>query len=54
MCGTPTRFQRQHVRFGFGFTADIMFADNYAVGTGLNVFRNGGKVSHYDRVIGDP
>ena len=42
------------VRFGFGFTADIMFADNYAVGTGLNVFRNGGKVSHYDRVIGDP
>ena len=42
------------VRFGFGFTADIMFADNYAVGTGLNVFRNGGKVSHYDRVLGDP
>jgi hypothetical protein len=42
------------VRFGFGFTADIMFADNYAVGTGLNVFRNGGKISHYDRTVGDP
>jgi hypothetical protein len=41
-------------RFGFGFTADIMFADNYAVGTGLNVFRNGGKLSYYDRVTGDP
>jgi len=42
------------VRFGFGFTADIMFADNYAVGTGLNVFRNGGKVAYFDRVTGDP
>ena len=25
------------VRLGFGFTADVMFADNYAVGTGVNV-----------------
>ena len=42
------------VRFGFGFTADVMFADNYAVGTGINVFRNGGKLSYFDRVTGDP
>lgn len=41
-------------RFGFGFTADVMFADNYAFGTGVNVFRNGGKVTHYDRVTGHP
>ncbi len=41
-------------RFGFGFTADIMFADNYAVGTGINVFRNGGKLAYYDRLTGDP
>lgn len=42
------------VRFGFGFTADVMFADNYAVGTGINVFRNGGRISYFDRVTGDP
>lgn len=42
------------VRFGFGFTADVMFADNYAIGTGINVFRNGGKLSYFERVTGDP
>ena len=42
----------QHRRFGFGFTADIMFADNYAIGTGVNVFRNGGRADHFDRVTG--
>ena len=42
------------VRFGFGFTADVMFADNYAIGTGINVFRNGGRFSHFDRIQGDP
>ena len=42
------------VRFGFGFTADIMFADNYAVGTGLNVFRNGGKVASFRPGDGRP
>ena len=51
---THTSADGRVVRFGFGFTADIMFADNYAVGTGLNVFRNGGKISHYDRILGDP
>ncbi len=42
------------VRFGFGFTADVMFADNYAIGTGINVFRNGGKLSYFDRMTGNP
>jgi hypothetical protein len=42
------------VRFGFGFTADVMFADNYAFGTGINVFRNGGRYSYFDRIKGDP
>lgn len=41
-------------RFGFGFTADIMFADNYAIGTGVNVFRNGGKLTTIQRLTGDP
>ena len=41
-------------RFGFGFTADIMFADNYAIGTGVNVFRNGGKMTSIERLTGDP
>ena len=41
-------------RFGFGFTADIMFADNYAIGTGINVFRNGGRLTVFDRVTGSP
>lgn len=41
-------------RFGFGFTADIMFADNYAIGTGINVFRNGGRQTYFDRVTGSP
>jgi len=41
-------------RFGFGFTADIMFADNYAIGTGINVFRNGGCLTVIDRVTGSP
>ena len=41
-------------RFGFGFTADVMFADNYAFGTGVNVFRNGGKLTTIERLTGDP
>lgn len=49
-----TRSDGSIMRFGFGFTADVMFADNYAVGTGINVFRNGGKLTYYDRVTGDP
>lgn len=41
-------------RFGFGFTADVMFADNYAVGTGINVFRNGGRIQTIERLTGAP
>jgi len=35
------------VRFGFGLVTDIQFTDNYAIGTGLNVFQTGGKLSYY-------
>lgn len=35
------------LRFVFGLVADIHFTDNYAVGTGLNVFQSGGKLSYY-------
>ena len=49
-----TRSDGALVRFGFGFTADIMFADNYAIGTGINVFRNGGKLTSFERVTGHP
>jgi hypothetical protein len=35
------------LRFGFGLITDIHFTDNYAIGTGLNIFQTGGKVSYY-------
>lgn len=35
------------LRFGFGLVTDIQFTDNYAIGTGLNVFQTGGKLSYY-------
>lgn len=35
-------------RFGFGFMADIFFAQNYAIGTGVNVIRNGGNLSYLE------
>lgn len=42
------------LRFGFGFVADIFFAENYAFGTGINVMRNGGKLSYLETErIGD-
>ncbi|WP_306640335.1 porin family protein [Sanyastnella coralliicola] len=36
------------LRFGFGFNADVFFAQNYAIGTGVNVMRNGGKISYLE------
>ena len=35
--------------FGFGLVSDIFFAPNYAIGTGLNITYNGGKVSYLDQ-----
>ncbi len=35
-------------RFGFGFIADIFFAQNYAIGTGVNIMRNGGNLSYFE------
>lgn len=35
------------LRFGYGLTADIMFTENYAFGTGLNIDNSGGKLQYY-------
>lgn len=32
--------------FGFGLVSDIFFAENYAIGTGLNITWNGGKINY--------
>jgi len=34
-------------RFGFGLITDIHFTDNYAIGTGLNIFQCGGKTEYF-------
>ncbi len=34
------------LRYGFGFMADIMFAKNYAFGTGVNILVTGGQLSY--------
>lgn len=33
-------------RAGFGFIADVFFAENYAIGTGINIINNGGRISY--------
>ncbi len=35
------------LQFGYGLNFDIFFADNYAIGTGLNVNNTGGKYSYF-------
>jgi hypothetical protein len=37
-----------NLRFGYGFIADIFFSENYAFGTGLNIYRNGGSISYLE------
>lgn len=37
------------MRFGFGIMIDKMFTENYAFGTGFNVFRTGGELSYLYR-----
>jgi hypothetical protein len=34
---------RAPLKFGFGLVVDKMFAENYAIGTGVNVYRVGGR-----------
>lgn len=34
--------------FGYGFIFDAMFTDTYAIGTGVNIFYNGGRVAYYE------
>lgn len=45
--------ERNALRFGFGLVADIHFTDNYAIGTGLNIFQMGGEVSYHTLREGD-
>ena len=37
---------QSEARFGYGFVFDAMFTDKYAIGTGVNVFYNGGITQH--------
>ena len=38
--------------FGYGFIFDAMFTDNYAIGTGVNVFYAGGSVQYFEEFTG--
>lgn len=37
---------QSEAHFGYGFVFDAMFTDKYAIGTGVNVFYNGGITQH--------
>ena len=41
------------LNFGFGVSIDKMFTDNYAIGTGFNLFNTGGQLSYFDERITD-
>lgn len=41
------------LQFGYGLNFDIFFADNYAIGTGLNVNNTGGKYSYFAQYTGN-
>jgi len=41
------------LRFSYGLNADIMFAENYAFGTGLTVTSNGGEVTYLSEYNSD-
>lgn len=38
--------------FGYGFIFDAMFTENYAIGTGVNVFYAGGSVQYFEEFTG--
>ena len=37
---------QSEAHFGYGFVFDAMFTEKYAIGTGVNVFYNGGITQH--------
>jgi hypothetical protein len=37
---------RAPLKFGFGLVVDKMFAENYAIGTGVNIYRVGGRTQY--------
>ena len=36
--------------FGYGFIFDALFTDTYAIGTGVNIFYNGGRVAYFEGI----
>lgn len=38
------------VHFGYGFIFDALFTETYAIGTGVNIFYNGGRVLYFEDV----
>lgn len=34
--------------FGYGFIFDALFTDTYAIGTGVNIFYNGGRIAYFE------
>jgi hypothetical protein len=41
------------LQFGYGLNFDIFFAENYAVGTGININNTGGKYSYFAQYTGN-
>jgi len=41
------------LNFGFGIDVDVMFTENYALGTGFSVFKNGGTLSYMNEIQED-
>lgn len=42
------------LKFGFGLVVDKMFAEKYAIGTGVNVYRVGGRTRYmYEETVND-
>lgn len=46
--------EKAPLKFGFGLVVDKMFADKYAIGTGVNVYRVGGNTRYmYETTVDD-
>lgn len=42
--------QGSKARFGYGLSVDVLFAENYALGTGLNIDNSGGHLQYYTTI----
>ena len=43
---------RGQAHFGYGFIFDALFTESYSIGTGVNVFYNGGRVTYFESNTG--